>query len=104
MQMLSIFAVLAILTQAPTKPAAPPAPQPGDALQVQVMLERAGFSPGAIDGRMGANTKKALEALQKNGNTGAPSGDALTTYTITPEDAAGPFIDGVPSDMMAMSK
>ena len=78
MQMLSIFAVLAILTQAPPKPAAQPAPQPGDALQVQVMLDRAGFSPGPIDGRMGMNTKKALEALQKNGNTGVPSGEALT--------------------------
>jgi lipoprotein-anchoring transpeptidase ErfK/SrfK len=104
MQMLSILTLLAILAQAQSKPAAQPAPQPGDALQVQVMLDRAGFSPGPIDGRMGTNTKKALEALQKNGNTGAPSGDALTTYTITPEDAAGPFIDGVPSDMMAMSK
>jgi lipoprotein-anchoring transpeptidase ErfK/SrfK len=107
MQMLPILALLAILAQTPPKPAAPPAAQPaapGDALQVQVMLDRAGFSPGPIDGRMGMNTKKALEALQKNGNTGVPSGEALTTYTITPEDAAGPFIDGVPSDMMAMSK
>jgi lipoprotein-anchoring transpeptidase ErfK/SrfK len=104
MQMLPILALLAILAQAPPKPVAQPAPQPADALQVQVMLDRAGFSPGPIDGRMGMNTKKALEALQKNGNTGAPSGDPLTTYTITPEDAAGPFIDGVPKDMMAMSK
>jgi lipoprotein-anchoring transpeptidase ErfK/SrfK len=104
MNLLSILALVAALAQAPPKSPAPAAPQPDSALQLQVMLDRAGFSPGAIDGRMGMNTKKALEAYQKSGNAGAPSGDALTTYTITPEDAAGPFIDSMPTDMMEMSK
>ena len=104
MNLLSILALVAALAQAPPKSPAPAAPRPDSALQLQVMLDRAGFSPGAIDGRMGMNTKKALEAYQKSGNAGAPSGDALTTYTITPEDAAGPFIDSMPTDMMEMSK
>lgn len=104
MNLLSILALVAALAQAPPKSPAPAAPRPDSALQLQVMLDRAGFSPGAIDGRMGMNTKKALEAYQQSGNAGAPSGDALTTYTITSEDAAGPFIDGMPTDMMEMSK
>ena len=104
MNLLSILALVAALAQAPPKSPAPAAPRPDSALQLQVMLDRAGFSPGAIDGRMGMNTKKALEAYQQSGNEGAPSGDALTTYTITSEDAAGPFIDGMPTDMMEMSK
>jgi lipoprotein-anchoring transpeptidase ErfK/SrfK len=95
MHMLPILALVTTLAQAP---------QGNDALQLQVMLDRAGFSPGAIDGRTGANTKKALDAYQKAGNAGMPSGEPLTTYTITPEDAAGPFIDHVPNDMVAMGK
>ncbi|MEQ8740962.1 MAG: L,D-transpeptidase [Hoeflea sp.] len=78
---------------------------------LQVYLDRNGFSPGVIDGRMGSNVRKALDAWREA--TGerldpadtdlvlsrlATRGLAFTTYTITAEDAAGPFIASVPTD------
>ena len=104
MHALPILALVSMLAQGTPNAAAQPTPAPENALQLQVMLDRAGFSPGAIDGRVGMNTKKALDAYQKAGNAGVPSQEPLTAYTITPDDAAGPFIDRVPTDMMEMGK
>ena len=68
------------------------------------MLDRAGFSPGTIDGRKGSNTAKALDLYQKAGNAAAPASDAVTIYRVTAEDAAGPFIERMPTDMMDSAK
>jgi lipoprotein-anchoring transpeptidase ErfK/SrfK len=95
MYVLSVMILFLAFAQAP---AAPQSPVPIDTLRVQVMLDRAGFSPGAIDGRMGANTKKALAIFQKQGRQ-EPAVDPITRYRITGEDAAGPFVT-IPSDMM----
>lgn len=76
-----------------------------DAVQRQVMLDRAGYSPGEIDGSMGTSTKRALEAFTKSGGTAdALPADAITTYKITDADAAGPFTPDLPTDMVEKSK
>ncbi|NTV15659.1 MAG: murein L,D-transpeptidase [Desulfobulbaceae bacterium] len=67
-------------------------------LQVQVMLDRAGFSSGTIDGHPGANTEKALAIYEKQG-PGATATVAVKHYRITAADAAGPFVT-IPAGMM----
>jgi lipoprotein-anchoring transpeptidase ErfK/SrfK len=64
------------------------------------MLDRAGFSPGVIDGRMGRNTKEALAESQRHGAATAPAPEPLTAYTITREDTSGPFVPDVPRDLV----
>jgi len=74
-------------------------------LATQVMLDRAGYSPGEIDATHGSSTERALAAFTKNGgNAEALPTDALVSYTITEQDAAGPFTPSIPSDLMAQSK
>jgi lipoprotein-anchoring transpeptidase ErfK/SrfK len=77
------------------------APAQTDALQLQVMLDRAGFSPGVIDGRMGTNTTKALEQFRTQRKAiGTAGAETVTRYRITSEDAAGPFVDDIPADLV----
>ena len=79
-------------------------------LKAQVLLARAGFSPGAIDGRNGENFQNALSAFQKR-NALNQSGKldketwaklvqnsepVLIEYTISAADLKGPFADEIP--------
>ena len=88
-------------------------------LKSEVLLDRAGFSPGVIDGKGGTNLQHALEAfavahgLTSDGSLDAGTWNALTasdtaptmqSYVITADDEAGPFIGTPPKDYQALSK
>jgi lipoprotein-anchoring transpeptidase ErfK/SrfK len=110
------------------KPAKPAKPAKSDkasksldpvVLKAQVLLDRAGFSPGVIDALGGENFAKALTAFQRQNELG-PSGKldeptwskltatsvdpVLTEYEIARADVKGPFVKKIPQGLEQMAK
>jgi lipoprotein-anchoring transpeptidase ErfK/SrfK len=86
-------------------------------LRAQILLSRAHFSVGEIDGRMGTNALHAVAGFRAA--RGLPAGEsvdadvwkalnsdtamALAANTISPDDVAGPFVT-IPASMMLKAK
>jgi len=107
----------------PSVAAASPSPESSarsarDPLRLQVLLDRAHFSPGEIDGASGGNTARALDAFRRERRLrasgpateddwraletdGAPT---LVDYTLTEKDVKGPYQKVIPTDMMDKAK
>jgi lipoprotein-anchoring transpeptidase ErfK/SrfK len=87
-------------------------------IRAEVLLARAHFSPGVIDGEDGGNLQNAIAAFEAanhlpvDGKMDAQVWRALardrrpvlTDYVITPADVKGPFLAKIPTDMAQMAK
>ena len=87
-------------------------------LRAEVLLARAHFSPGVIDGQDGGNLQNAIAAFETAHNLpvdgkmdeavwavlAKDTQPVLTDYTMTPDDVKGPFLDKIPTDMTELAK
>lgn len=110
----AMFVSGAIAAPAGRQPAPPSGPAVDERImQVQVALDRLGFSPGVIDGKQGESLRLALRGFQQargltpTGRIDQPTLQALAAYgnvpatvvaKIGPGDIRGPFINPIPKD------
>jgi lipoprotein-anchoring transpeptidase ErfK/SrfK len=85
-------------------------------VKVEVLLDRAHFSPGEIDGNLGENVTKALTAYagahdlpadrpltsEIMSSLSADTQPILTQYALTESDLKGPFTEHIPAKMEEM--
>lgn len=78
--------------------------------ELQVLLDRSGFSPGAINGQLSDHFDRVLKIYRAQNqmwdlDAGSPrvaellrdaGGEAFEEYTLTAEDVRGPFVSDIP--------
>jgi len=139
--LLSGIAAAPLLAADPAKPASPAAPAPPATataapaavaivipanitapqralIRLEILLDRAHFSPGVIDGKPGANLKLAMSSYAAANGLPADATPAavtdtlvaadaemtVTRYTLAAADVAGPFVEHLPTDMTELAK